>query len=242
MKTHMHTGVTLSVKNMKGCLWRRSKVDLHMLPALEGSEDRALDTAIADMSSVLRPGFAIIDGTVGMEGLGPSAGKPKPLGIVLAGTDPFAADAVACHLMGLSPEDIPHLRMGARRGYGTIDLAGITVTPTTWMHWADPFRGAPDDPSIEFPGIEILDRNSCSACQSTLLLLLERYGDRILDYFRDASPARIAIGKGHSDVPLRTLCIGNCTRAHRAKGVFVPGCPPVASSILDAIDEQRHKA
>ena len=30
MKTHMHTGVTLSVKNMKGCLWRRSKVDFHM--------------------------------------------------------------------------------------------------------------------------------------------------------------------------------------------------------------------
>ena len=26
-------GVTLAVKNMKGCLWRRSKVDLHMLPA-----------------------------------------------------------------------------------------------------------------------------------------------------------------------------------------------------------------
>ena len=28
MKMHMHTGVTLAVKNMKGCLWRRSKVCL----------------------------------------------------------------------------------------------------------------------------------------------------------------------------------------------------------------------
>jgi len=25
MKIHMHTGVTLAIKNMKGCLWRRSK-------------------------------------------------------------------------------------------------------------------------------------------------------------------------------------------------------------------------
>jgi uncharacterized protein (DUF362 family) len=36
MKMHMHTGVTLAVKNMKGCLWRRSKVKLHMLPPVEG--------------------------------------------------------------------------------------------------------------------------------------------------------------------------------------------------------------
>ena len=54
MKTHMHTGATLAVKNMKGCLWRRSKVELHMLPPVEGSDHKSLDMAIADMSSVLR--------------------------------------------------------------------------------------------------------------------------------------------------------------------------------------------
>jgi uncharacterized protein (DUF362 family) len=63
MKTHMHTAVTLSVKNMKGCLWRRSKVDLHMLPQLSGHEEKPLDIAIADLSSVLRPHLSIIDGT-----------------------------------------------------------------------------------------------------------------------------------------------------------------------------------
>ena len=79
MKMHMHTGATLAVKNMKGCLWRRSKVALHMLPPLEGSDDKPIDVAIADMSSVLRPHLALIDGTVGMEGLGPSAGRAKRL-------------------------------------------------------------------------------------------------------------------------------------------------------------------
>lgn len=104
MKTHMHTGVTLGVKNMKGCLWRKSKVQLHMLPPLEGDDEKPINVAIADMSSVLRPHLTLIDGTVGMEGLGPSAGQPKPLDVVVAAADAFAADAVACQLMGLNAE------------------------------------------------------------------------------------------------------------------------------------------
>ena len=100
-------------KRLKGCLWRRSKVELHMLPALAGSKDKPLDVAIADMASVLRPHLAIVDGTVGMEGLGPSAGRPKPLDAVVVSADAFAADAVACQLMGTAAEHIPHLRLGA---------------------------------------------------------------------------------------------------------------------------------
>ena len=109
MKMHMHTDVTLSVKNMKGCLWRRSKVKLHMLAPIEGSDEKPINVAIADMASVLRPHLAIIDGTVGMEGLGPSAGQPKALGCVVVGADAFAADAVACRLMGTRAEEVPHL-------------------------------------------------------------------------------------------------------------------------------------
>ena len=56
-----------------------------MLAQLDGHEEKPLDIAIADMSSVLRPGLSIIDGTIGMEGLGPSAGSPKALDVVLGG-------------------------------------------------------------------------------------------------------------------------------------------------------------
>jgi uncharacterized protein (DUF362 family) len=238
MKVHMHTGVTLAVKNMKGCLWRRSKVDLHMLPRVEGINERPLDIAIADMSCVLRPHLSIIDGTVGMEGLGPSAGTPKRLGVVVVGGDAFAADAVACRLMGLTAEEVPHLRMGAERGAGIIDLKAIEVTPAGWEAWAGEFERAPKNLSIEFPRIRILDQNSCSACQSTVLLFLRRYAETIFDYFPDADKIDIAIGKSHTDVPPGTLCIGVCTAAHKEKGVFVPGCPPVGSAILDAIRRQ----
>jgi uncharacterized protein (DUF362 family) len=232
MKTHMHTGVTLSVKNMKGCLWRRSKVDLHMLPQLASHKARSLDTAIADMASVLRPHLSIIDGTIGMEGLGPSAGVPKELGVVVVGVDAFAADSVACELMGIRAREIPHLRIGAERGYGVIDTNAIRVFPETIEKVQRPFARAPDKLSVAFPGFTILDLQSCSACQSTLLMFLNRYGKELRDKVSGEKEIVIAIGKGHEHLPEGTLCVGNCTIRHKKRGRFVPGCPPVASEIL----------
>ena len=232
MKMHMHTDVTLSVKNMKGCLWRRSKVQLHMLPPIEGSDEKPINVAIADMASVLRPHLAIIDGTVGMEGLGPSAGQPKSLDCVVVGADAFAADAVACRLMGTCAEDVPYLRMGAERQMGVIDMDRMTITPEHWQDWESHFEKPPQNLSIEFPNITVKDNNSCSACQSTLLLFLKDYADRIFDYLPDQDRLDIAIGKGHTELPEKTLCIGNCTAGFKQNNPFVTGCPPVASEIL----------
>lgn len=232
MKMHMHTGVTLSVKNLKGCLWRRSKVQLHMLAPVEGSEEKPINIAIADMASVLRPHLAIIDGTVGMEGLGPSAGRPKALDAVVVGADGFAADAVACRLMGTTAEAVPHLAIGAARGYGVIDLASIDVSPEHWQEWIVPFEAPPANLAIEFPNVTVYDRNSCSACQSTILLFLKGYRDQLFDYFPSWQHLNIAIGKGNKDLPEGTLCIGNCTARWKDQRPFVAGCPPVTSEIL----------
>jgi len=235
MKMHMHTVVTLAVKNMKGCLWRRSKVELHMLPPAQDGDVRSLDIAIADMAGVLCPHFSLIDGTVGMEGLGPSAGTAKPLGVVVAGVDAFAADAVACRLMGRDAAGVPHLRIGAGRGCGVIDVERIAVFPDNWMSFADPFEAAPRNLSIEFPEVTIHDSQSCSACQSTLLLFLRRYGHELREYFPEGEEIHIAIGKGHETLPPGTVCVGNCTACHREVGTFVPGCPPVGSAIRRAV-------
>jgi uncharacterized protein (DUF362 family) len=241
MKTHMHTVVTLAVKNMKGCLWRRTKVDLHMLPPIEDMNDKPLNIAIADMASVLRPHISIIDGTTGMEGLGPSAGQAKKLDLVVAGIDPLAVDAVACSLMGLNAEDVPHLRICAERGYGVIDISRIRVNPARWHDFISPFEPPPDNLSIQFPGITILDEMSCSACQSTVLVFLKRFREQLFDSFPGQENVTIAIGKGHQSVPCGTLCIGNCTAQHKKQGVFVPGCPPVATHILEMISECAEK-
>jgi len=140
--------------------------------------------------------------------------------------------------MGLNAEDVPHLRIGAERGYGVIDLSRIQVDPDTWPDYCSPFEPPPENLAIRFPGITILDEQSCSACQSTLFVFLKRYGDKVFNYFPKQKNVTIAIGKGHESVPRGTLCIGNCTEQHKKQGVFVSGCPPVASQILNTISER----
>jgi len=240
MKMHMHTGVTLAVKNMKGCLWRRSKVVLHMLPPLTDESTgkpavvKPLDVAISDLSCVLKPHLSIIDGTIGLQGIGPSAGEKKDVGVVVVGVDSFAADAVACEIMGISAGEVPHLAFGSERDYGIIDLNKIKIAPFDWRKWISPFERPPTDFSSAFPDVNILDENSCSACQSTLLLFLKRYELELKEYL--PGDTNIAIGAGHKDIPPGTLCVGNCIKKEfRAKGIFISGCPPVGSEILSAV-------
>ena len=240
MKMHMHTGVTLSLKNMKGCLWKKSKVKLHMLPPVKGYDEKPINIAISDLAEILMPDFVIIDGTVGMEGLGPSAGTPKPMDVVVAGFDPFAADAVACRLMGTDAKEIPHLRLGAKRGFGIIDIDKISIFPKNWGEMASVFEPPPKNLTFEFPNIKIYDKKSCSACQSTILLLLKRHYDEITDYFPKNKQINIVIGKGNTDIPLDAFCIGNCASIHKKNRIFIQGCPPVGSEILKKI--RNHSA
>ncbi|NCC56859.1 MAG: DUF362 domain-containing protein, partial [Synergistales bacterium] len=126
MKTHMYTGATLSIKNMKGCMYKREKTKLHRLskPLPPDARGRALDYGLLDFTKVCYPDYAVVDGTVCMEGFGPSGGTPVNLDVVLAGNEPAAADLVALKLMGIPLEDVGHLLLiSEARGvsYDTIE-------------------------------------------------------------------------------------------------------------------------
>ncbi|MCX7933749.1 MAG: DUF362 domain-containing protein [Planctomycetota bacterium] len=236
LKMHMHTSVSLSLKNMKGCLWRRSKVGFHMIPPIPGRTEKTIDIAISDMATALRPHFAIVDGYIGMEGLGPSAGRGRKADLAVAGPDALAVDAVACALIGVDPQQVVHLRLAAERGCGTLDIACLAISPADWLSRRVIFAPPPSDLSLDFPRVSVLDRNSCSACQSTLLLFLRRYGEQVFDYFPDRSALTFVIGKGNNDAaPAGAICIGNCAAQPGKRGIFVPGCPPVVSEILTAV-------
>ncbi|MHC4691829.1 MAG: hypothetical protein ACYS67_03735, partial [Planctomycetota bacterium] len=130
----------------------------------------------------------------------------------------------------------PHLRMGADRGYGVINPDSISANPQNFKDVQSNFAPPPDELSIEFSGFTILDQQSCSACQSTLLMFLRKYGEQLRNTVSDDEDIIIAIGKGHKELPYGTLCVGNCTAEHKKCGVFLSGCPPVASEILAMFD------
>ncbi len=104
LKTHHWAGVTLSLKNMFGIVpgscygWPKNV--LHWA---------GITRALLDINSTVRPGFAIVDGIVGMEGNGPTQGTPKPCGVLVLGDDPVAVDGTCARIMGLVPERIEHL-------------------------------------------------------------------------------------------------------------------------------------
>ncbi len=244
MKTHMHTRVSLSLKNMKGVLWRREKVRFHQLraPQVGVSDATPLDIAIADLSMVAAPDLAVIDGTIGHEGMGPSAGTPRPVGLVVAGTDYLAADAIAARLMGFEPQRIAHLRLAAANASRALDLEEIKVDPTNYERYAVQFAPPPEDIAIEFPNVEVSDRESCSACLSTVAMFLKRYYGELAEMVGPERKLCIAIGKGEHEPSGVTVCVGNCAEKFKDRGVYVQGCPPVASDIYarvrDSISER----
>lgn len=237
MKTHMHTGVTLSIKNMKGLLWRKQKARFHHLGEDKhpSKNVKTLDVAISEMATVLFPHLAIIDGTVGMEGMGPAYGRAKKMGVVIIGENALSADAVAARLMGMAPETIPHLRLSAEKGLGEIRLEKIPVEPRDYLKWENPFAPPPSELSLPFPDVVVHDEGSCSACLSTLVVFLQKYHMHLGGYRLEDGHVHIGIGRHLKDCPKGTIGIGSCTAHMKKRGPFIQGCPPVGSQVLEAL-------
>jgi uncharacterized protein (DUF362 family) len=215
-KCHMHTVVTLGIKNLKGCLYRREKVRYHQLEYREGEscDDKGLDSAISDLASILMPTITVVDGYIGMEGLGPSGGEPKVANFAVASFDALGADIVAARLMGYNAADVPHLRIIAERMGKPIDHTQYSVSPENWIDFETPFALPPTDISIEYPDVVLCDRESCSACLSTVMLFLKRFKSDMGQYVLDDGQMHLAIGKGvgKENVEDGTVIIGNCAR------------------------------
>jgi len=121
LKTHTGTLLSACLKNMGvGCATREEKKRLHRL---------GIDEGLVDVYSVVKPGFNLVDGIVALEGDGPNLppGKAKPLGLLIAGEDGLAVDAVCAKVMGLDPGGVKHLRLAHRQGLGVLDLDDIEV-------------------------------------------------------------------------------------------------------------------
>jgi uncharacterized protein (DUF362 family) len=124
LKTHALTLFTGAIKNMYGTIPGGRKSQIH---ALTGSNAKKFAEALIDIYSMVPLHLSLMDGIVGMEGIGPNMGKPKKSGVILAGSNAAALDVVASSLIGYSPRDIPMLRIANERGLGPIDVDDIEI-------------------------------------------------------------------------------------------------------------------
>ncbi|MDR2713343.1 MAG: DUF362 domain-containing protein [Clostridiales bacterium] len=133
LKTHSMTVVSLSLKNIgfgvpseKIYSYMASKSALHNLKS---------SNVIADVNSIRKPDFSVIDGIVGGEGRGPVNNTKVDSQIILASRDPVAVDTVACLFMGhrVIPNEsklgryCSHIPFCAEQGIGIADIDAIKV-------------------------------------------------------------------------------------------------------------------
>lgn len=122
LKTHGMATFTGGVKNLYGCIAGLKKAEIHYrFP----TEELFCEDVLLDICSYVNPTLTIMDGVMGMEGDGPSAGIPRHVGLMLASSSPYALDAIACKLINLSSDKVPTLRGSIKRNYIKKDLSDI---------------------------------------------------------------------------------------------------------------------
>jgi len=150
MKCHWNAGVTLSIKNLVGLVpvayYRLGEGHIYR-SALHGATEEETKTrlprVITDLVRARPIDLALIDGIRTAEGgEGPWIGRFHPVqpGVLIAGKNAVATDAVAAAAMGFDPTaDYPaapflrgdsHLNLARGLGLGTNRLGGIAVVGT----------------------------------------------------------------------------------------------------------------
>ena len=123
LKTHELTQITCGIKNMFGCVPGLNKVNYHIeAPAREDFSE-----ALVDLFERIKPAITIADCVVAMEGQGPSNGKLRSLGHIIASTDTVALDAICSRMIGYEPLDIHTTKIAYQRGLGEANIDNIEV-------------------------------------------------------------------------------------------------------------------
>lgn len=103
--------------------WKRLKpAEVGYLRSVE-----AMNRNLVALSRLAKPHVSVVDGFVAMHREGPRHGTPIKLGVVVAGTDAVAVDAVASAVMGFDPLRIGYLKYAQDAGLGVADLGRIAI-------------------------------------------------------------------------------------------------------------------
>ena len=145
MKTHM-CGTTLVMKNYIGILPTHPsgvvrKGDIHRGDTQKG---------FIDLFSYRPADYSVIEGFWSTEGNGPQWGDDITHNVVVASSDPVAADAVGSAVMGFNPLDLDYLYYAAQKGFGTFNMDEINIAGNTIENVRRKFKRAAGRKGIGF--------------------------------------------------------------------------------------------
>lgn len=123
MKTHSLMSITGGIKNMFGAISGLSKSECHKkFPRPERFVD-----VLMDVFEIVKPHLVLMDGIIAMDGDGPSAGRLRQAGLLIASRDSVAIDSVFSSLIGVNPYAILSTKKAYEKGLGEIALENMEI-------------------------------------------------------------------------------------------------------------------
>jgi uncharacterized protein (DUF362 family) len=251
LKTHGQAMVSLGIKNLKGVLNISSRKKCH-----NRNYSIDLDYHISKLPQMIRTSLTVIDGIYTLE-KGPLWGEAHRADIIIASKDLFSADKVGATILGIAPQNVPHLVMVAKSNGRPIDLNDINIrgetdirTVTKSHEFAWPQNESGDMPLVfELMGIRgirfpLPDNTLCTYCGYygvfiNMGILAAKNRDKPFD------DIEILTGKIQEPTPghKHTLLFGQCQVKKNGKNplinhcVEIKGCPPSKQGFFKAFEE-----
>ncbi|MFP5259144.1 MAG: DUF362 domain-containing protein [Acidobacteriota bacterium] len=229
MKTHVHTLVTLGIKNQYGLILDDDRMPWHR---------NDINVKIIDILRVVRPHLTVVDGLWAVQGQAPLSGSSLPdMNVIVAGTEVCAVDTVCADLMGIAAEEVAMLRLARQERLGETELAAIEVAGDD----PDACRRRFIRPVISSMGaydaVRVVEGGACQGCLSALRHALDKLDSEGLLVGRE--PVSLYVGVPMPEMAnLRNVrgelwCFGNCaaplvfnSKKRGPLAQYVPGCPP----------------
>ena len=124
LKSHGMLAMSAAAKNMFGVVPGTMKPEYHY----KYPDYQSFSRMIVDLDSFFAPVLSIVDGVVGMEGNGPTAGTPKHMGVLVASDSPHEADLICSYILGISREEIPTLQEALKRDLIPDSVSGLEIS------------------------------------------------------------------------------------------------------------------
>jgi uncharacterized protein (DUF362 family) len=130
MKTHEFMTYSGAIKNLFGCIPSNKRIYLHPY----------LPEVFYRLYTLFRPTLTIMDARIGIEGNGPTKGKPVEMNLMLTSTNTLALDIVATKIMKLNWRDTYLSYITRKTEFQETDLKEEGVPVSTITHRFEPPR------------------------------------------------------------------------------------------------------
>ncbi len=235
LKNHFAAIASLAIKNLQGALPPLEKYMSHFFGLWQN---------LVNIHHLIKPQLTIIDGLTGQEDFGPVSGTPKIMNLLIGGTNAVAVDATAMRIMGLEPSASPPVFLANMQGLGPIEKKQIKVLGPGIAQVRRAFK----QPEIDLTGgrdLRIWAGEACSGCRGYLHFVLAKLrksdpkhpGQRIIDRPLPCK-ANVFLGPAMTAAinPAEVnIFMGLCQQHNAGQGKHLPGCPPHAEVIVNAI-------